>query len=208
VADRTLRRAVFLDRDGTVCEEVGYLNHISRLHIFPFAAAAIRRLNDAGFPVIVVTNQSGVSRGFFPETLIAEVHDRIRHDLAVSGARIDAFYACPHRSEDGCECRKPRTGLLEIAAREHALTLPGSWVVGDRRADVDLAHNAAAHSILVLTGYGRGEYEWHVPNWANQPEFVVEDLAAAVDLILQRESADASASRAADRPAMTSEGAR
>jgi D-glycero-D-manno-heptose 1,7-bisphosphate phosphatase len=208
VAERNLRRAVFLDRDGTICEEVGYLNHITRLHIFPFAVAAIRRLNDAGFPVIVVTNQSGVARGFFPEALVTEVHDRIRHDLAVSGARIDGFYACPHRSEDGCDCRKPRTGLLELAAREHGLVLAGSWVVGDRRADVDLAHNARARSIMVLSGYGRGEFEWHVPGWTNQPEFVVEDLAAAVDKILQCESGDASAPQAVDRSAMTPRGAR
>ncbi|HKO05822.1 MAG TPA: HAD family hydrolase [Candidatus Acidoferrales bacterium] len=205
MADRKTRRAVFLDRDGTLCEEVGYLNHITRLHIFPFVATAVRRLNDAGFPVIVVTNQSGAARGIFPESLIAEVHDRIRHDLAVSGARIDAFYACPHRSEDGCDCRKPRTGLLERAARDHALTLPGSWVVGDRRADVDLARNAGARSVLVLTGYGRGEFEWHAPGWPYPPDFVAEDLGAAVEKILAHESS-ASAAAAGGRPASSGGG--
>ena len=207
VADRNLRRAVFLDRDGTLCEEMGYLNHITRLRIFPFAAAAVRRLNDAGFPVIVVTNQSGAARGIFPESLIAEVHDRIRHDLAVSGARIDAFYACTHRSEDACDCRKPRTGMLERAAREHALALPGSWVVGDRRADVDLARNVGAHSVLVLTGYGRGEYEWHAPGWPYPPDFVADDLAAAVEKILEWESS-ANATAAGHRPAFSNEGSR
>jgi D-glycero-D-manno-heptose 1,7-bisphosphate phosphatase len=207
VADRPLRRAVFLDRDGTLCEEMGYLNHITRLRIFPFAAAAVRRLNDAGFPVIVVTNQSGAARGMFPESLIAEVHDRIRHDLAVSGARIDAFYACTHRSEDGCDCRKPRTGLLERAAREHALALHGSWVVGDRRADVDLARNAAARSVLVLTGFGRGEFEWHVPGWPYPPDFVAEDLSAAVEKILEHESS-ANAAAAGSRSASSGGGSR
>lgn len=207
MADRRLRRAVFLDRDGTLCEEMGYLNHITRLHIFPFAAAAVRRLNDAGFPVIVVTNQSGVARGIFPESLIAEVHDRIRHDLAVSGARIDAFYACTHRSEDGCDCRKPGTGLLERAAREHSLALSGSWVVGDRRADVDLARNAAARSVLVLTGYGRGEFEWHMPNWPYPPDFVAEDLSSAVEKILTLESA-ANAAAAGGSSAISGEGSR
>jgi len=207
VADGLLRRAVFLDRDGTLCEEVGYLNHISRLHIYPFAAQAIRRLNDAGFPVIVVTNQSGAGRGFFPESLIAQVHERIQHDLAVSGARIDAFYACPHRTEDGCNCRKPRTGMLERAAREHSLLLAGSWVVGDRQADVDLAHNARARSIFVLSGYGRGEYEWHAREWPHPPEFVADNLAAAVTVILQREAGDADAPPA-ERSAVTPGGAR
>ena len=188
MVERKLRRAVFLDRDGTICEEVGYLNHISRLHIYPFVPAAIRRLNEAGFPVVVVTNQSGAGRGFFPESLIAQVHERIEHDLAVTGARIAAFYACTHRTEEGCECRKPRTGMLERASREHALELRGSWVVGDRQADVDLAYNARARSIFVLTGYGRGEHEWHSRDWPNPPEFVAENLAAAVDRILQSEA--------------------
>lgn len=208
MADGQPRRAVFLDRDGTICEEVGYMNHISRLHIYPFAAAAIRRLNEAGFPVIVVTNQSGAGRGFFPESLIAEIHDRIRHDLEVAGARIDAFYACPHRAEDGCDCRKPRIGMLERAAREHSLALPGSWVVGDRQADVDLAHNVGARSVFVLTGYGRGEHEWHSGDWPHAPEFVVEDLAAAVDKILQCESAGAIAQTSGRQPTITSGGAR
>ncbi len=203
MADRQLRRAVFLDRDGTICEEVGYLNHISRLHIYPFAPAAIRRLNDAGFPVVVVTNQSGAGRGFFPESLIAEVHDRIRRELTVSGAHIDAFYACPHRSEDGCDCRKPRIGMLERAASEHSIALPGSWVVGDRQADVGLAHNAGARSIFVLTGYGRGEYEWHSREWPYPPDFVAEDLGAAVDTILSHEAGGRNANEPVHRPAMT-----
>jgi D-glycero-D-manno-heptose 1,7-bisphosphate phosphatase len=206
VADRNLRRAVFLDRDGTLCEEMGYLNHITRLRIFPFVTAAVRRLNDADFPVIVVTNQSGAARGIFPESLIAEVHERIRHDLAVSGARIDAFYFCTHRSEDGCDCRKPGTGLLERAARDHSLALPGSWVVGDRRADVDLARNAGARSVLVLTGYGRGEFEWHAPDWPYPPDFVAEDLAAAVEKILERESSANAAAAGSGRPAFSNGG--
>lgn len=208
MADRDLRRAVFLDRDGTLCEEVGYLNHISRLHIFPFAVAAVRRLNDAGFPVIVVTNQSGVARGFFPESLIEEVHERIQHDLAVSGARIDGFYACPHRSADACDCRKPRTGLLERAAHDHRLQLRGSWVVGDRGVDVELAHNAGCRGVLVITGYGRGEQQWHLPDWPQQPEFVAEDLAAAVDRILHIEGTRGCEPSSACRSALSREGGR
>ena len=187
-AHASLARAVFLDRDGTLCEEVGYLNHITRLQIFPFTAQAVRRLNDAGFPVIVVTNQSGVARGIIPPALVEEVHQAIRRELAASGAHIDAFYACIHRSEDGCDCRKPLTGLLKRAVREHSLELRGSWVVGDRGADVELAHNAGAHGALVLTGYGRGEWEWHAPSWPRPPEIVAEDLGAAVEMILQWEA--------------------
>ena len=99
----SLRPAVFLDRDGTICEEVGYLNHISRLAIFPWAAPAIRRLNEIGVPVIVVTNQSGVARGLFPESLVAEVHRAMSENLAASGAHVDAYYYCTHILADQCD---------------------------------------------------------------------------------------------------------
>ena len=180
-----LRPAVFLDRDGTICEEMGYLNHISRVHVFPFAAAAIRRLNEAGVPVVVVTNQSGISRGIFPEALVAQVHERITRELADAGATVDAYYYCSHVRQDNCDCRKPLTGLLDRAAREHGLRLDRSFVVGDRYGDVELAHRAGGKGVLVLTGYGRGEYELHGEEWPRQPDLVVEDLAVAVEAMLK-----------------------
>ncbi|MDE3136205.1 MAG: HAD family hydrolase [Acidobacteriota bacterium] len=181
------RRAVFLDRDGTIAEEMGYLNHLSRFQLFPFAAAAIRRLNEAAWPVIVVTNQSGVTRGFFPEELIHQVHDRMVAELAAGGARLDGIYYCPHHSGHACDCRKPKPGLLERAAREHSLAIEGSFVVSDRYADVQMGQTAGCSGILVLTGYGRGEYDWNRQSWPRQPDSVVEDLTAAVDLILRRQ---------------------
>jgi D-glycero-D-manno-heptose 1,7-bisphosphate phosphatase len=180
------RRAVFLDRDGTIAEEVGYLNHLSRLHVYPFAASAIRRLNEAGWPVIVVTNQSGVTRGFFPEDLVHRVHERMLSELAAAGARVDAVYFCPHHSGHDCDCRKPKPGMLQRAAREHALSIEGSFLVSDRYVDVQMGQAAGCRSILVLTGYGRGEYEWNRQSWPRQPDSVAENLAAAVDFILHR----------------------
>ena len=182
---KVVRPAVFLDRDGTICEEMGYLNHISRLHIFPFAASAIRKLNQAGLPVLVVTNQSGISRQIFPESLVHQIHERITSELAAAGARIDGYYYCAHSSKDDCTCRKPLPGLLEKAAGEHHLRLDRSFVVGDRYADVKLAHAVGGRGVLVLTGYGRGEYELHGAEWARQPDHVVEDLSEAVDAILE-----------------------
>lgn len=179
-----LRPAVFLDRDGTICEEVGYLNHISRLQIFPFAAAAVRRLNDAQVPVIVVSNQSGISRGIVPESLVNETHRRITQELARHGARLNGFYYCPHARQDQCNCRKPLPGLLEQAAREHGVDVQKSFVVGDRYVDVELAHRAGARGVLVLTGYGRGEYELHRAGWPRQPDYVAENLGEAVEQIL------------------------
>ena len=183
--ERALRRAVFLDRDGTICEEMGYLNHISRFRMFPFAPAAIRRLNAAQIPVIVITNQSGVARGFFPEALVQEVHEKMAAELAAGGARVDGIYYCPHKSDATCGCRKPYPGMLEQAAREHGLELAGSHMVSDRVEDLEMAAKAGARSILVLTGYGRGESELRADRRRSAGARVVENLSAAVDLILQ-----------------------
>lgn len=181
-----LRPAVFLDRDGTISEEVGYLNHTSRFRIFSFAAQAIRELNEAGFRVIVVTNQSGIGRGYFPESLVQSVHETMTKELLVDGARIDAIYYCPHVKADGCDCRKPGTGMLKLAAREHGLDLSRSFVVGDRHGDIELAHNVGAKSVLVRTGYGAGELEWHAAKWRIVPDHVAETLAEASKWIVRR----------------------
>jgi D-glycero-D-manno-heptose 1,7-bisphosphate phosphatase len=187
VLEQTVRRpAVFLDRDGTISEEVGYLNHASRFHMFPFVAGAIRQLNKADLPVVVVTNQSGAGRGYFPESLVSFVNDLMVRQLAEAGARIDAVYYCPHTSEDHCDCRKPRTGMLQRAALEHALDLKHSFVVGDRYGDVELARNAGSRAILVRTGYGEGELAWHAAKWPLQPDFVAENLSHAADWILRQ----------------------
>ena len=179
------RRAVFLDRDGTIAEEVGYANHISRFVVYPFAATAIRRLNEAGLPVIVVTNQSGVARGFFPESLIGRMHEKMVEELAAGGAHVDGMYYCPHIRDDQCSCRKPLPGMLVLAAREHNLEVPGSVLVSDRYNDIQMGHENGCRTILVLTGYGRGDYEWNRAKWPRQPDHVVENLADAVEIILK-----------------------
>lgn len=183
--DQAKKRAVFLDRDGTISEEMGYANHLSRFTVFPYAAAAIRRLNEAGVPVIVVTNQSGAARGFFPESLIQEIHAKMEAELAAGGAHVDGIYYCPHIRDDNCNCRKPLPGMLERAAAEHGLDVKGSMLVSDRYDDIAMAQAAGCTGILVLSGYGRGEYEWNRPKWPRDPDAVVEDLKEAVDLICE-----------------------
>jgi len=163
---------------------VGYLNHAARFRLFPFAASAIRRLNEAGLAVVVLTNQSGVARGYFPESLVQEVHERMISALAKEGAHLDAVYYCPHISADDCECRKPKLGMIHKAERDLGVQASGSYVVGDRYGDMELAFRADAHSIFVRTGYGLGDWTWHHEEWPRQPECVVEDLPAAVDWIL------------------------
>jgi D-glycero-D-manno-heptose 1,7-bisphosphate phosphatase len=155
--------------------------------MFPFVAAAIHRLNEAGLPVIVVTNQSGVGRGYFPESLVHTVNELMTKQLAEGGANIDAIYYCPHTSAENCSCRKPRTGMLDHAALEHALDLQRSFVVGDRYGDIELARKAGARSVLVRTGYGEGELAWHAATWSMQPDFVAEDIMQAADWILRQQ---------------------
>jgi D-glycero-D-manno-heptose 1,7-bisphosphate phosphatase len=166
-------------------EEVGYLNEIGRFRMFPFTAAAIGRLNEARLPVIVVTNQSGVGRGFFPESLVRTVHELMIQHLVEHGARVDGVYYCPHTSEDDCECRKPKPGMLAQAAREHCLDLRRSVLVGDRYGDVEAAHNAGARGVLVRTGYGETELASGASTWLTPPDMIAEDLGAAVDWILR-----------------------
>jgi len=180
-----MRPAVFLDRDGTIAEEVGYLNHVSRFRLLQGVAGAIRQLNQALLPVIVVTNQSGVGRGYFPESLVTEVHERMRTELLAEGARLDSVYYCPHVSAHGCQCRKPNTGMLDQAAHELSLDLKKSFVVGDRYGDIETANRAGARSILVRTGYGEGELAWHAQKWPKQPDFVAKDLDEAARWIVK-----------------------
>ncbi len=189
------RRAVFLDRDGTINEQMGYINHISRFHLLPGAAEAIGRLNRRAIPVFVVTNQSGLARGYFPESLLHEVHALMIKELAASGAHVDGIYICPHHPEakeekfrQKCSCRKPGIGLFERAVEEHNIDLRRSYVVGDRYSDIKAAAACRAAGVLVLTGYGRGDYEFIGPAMELKPDFVAPDLSAAVDWILQQES--------------------
>ena len=182
---------VFLDRDGTVTEEVGYVNHPSRLNLLPGAAEGIAALNRAGVPVMLATNQAGVARGYFTEDLVKEVLERLRSLLAAQGARLDASYYCPHHPAVGpppyrqaCDCRKPRPGMLERGAREFGLDLNSCYVVGDKVSDVYFAHSVGARGVLVLTGYGLGELTYQRESWKEQPDFIAEDLVQAAGWIL------------------------
>ncbi len=176
--------AIFLDRDGTVSEEVGYMYDVSLYRVFPWTGEAIRRINQSGMKVVLATNQSGIERGYFQESMVHHVHDRLREEIALSRARLDGVYFCPHHPETGCECRKPRPGMLLRAQDELGLDLHRSYMVGDRYLDVRTGKAAGAGTVLVLTGDGRKEYE-EFKAADVQPDFVAEDLAEAVDLILK-----------------------
>lgn len=189
-----MKPAVFIDRDGTISEEVGYINHLSRFRLFPYAAAAIRRLNENGWLAIVTTNQAGVARGYFSEDMVRTIHRAMTEELARSDARLDAIYYCAHHPTVGehpyrvdCDCRKPKPGLISRAASDFDIDLRNSWMVGDRYSDIELARNAGVRSMFLLSGYGRGEWEHQRANWTAQPDLVAEDLLAAVEAILEQE---------------------
>lgn len=170
--------AVFLDRDGTINEDVGYLGRPEELRLLPRAAEALKLLEGRGFKRIIISNQSGIARGYLSEEEVARVHSRLLQHLADEGGGVEGTYYCPHGPEEGCPCRKPEGGLVEQAAREHALDLRRSYVVGDKASDVLMAKRLGLRSVLVLTGKGGEELE-KLRAEGMLPDYVAEDLFEA-----------------------------
>ena len=178
-----MRAAVFLDRDGTVNREVEYLGEPSQLRLIPRAAQAIRLLNEAQVPVVLVTNQAGIGRGYYSLEAMEAVHRELGRRLAARGAHLDAVYYCPHRPDEGCECRKPRPGMLLRAAGEHGLDLSRCFAVGDKVSDLEAGWRVGCRTVLVLTGYGR-EMRRSFHRAPFQPDQISPNLLQAVLWIL------------------------
>jgi D-glycero-D-manno-heptose 1,7-bisphosphate phosphatase len=188
-----MKRAVFLDRYGTVNEEMGYINHLDRFKIFPWTAPAIRKLNEAGIVAVLTTNQGGVARGYFPESLVQEIHAKLQAELACRQARLDAIYYCPHHPEGKeqsyrirCECRKPSPGMLMRAVGDLDIDLSASFMVSDRYQDLQMAFQAGARGVLLMSGYGKGEHLYQKHTWPRQPDFIADNLLEGVDWILDQ----------------------
>lgn len=188
------RPAVFLDRDGTMNEDVGYLSRLSELVLYPWTADAIRLLRRAGYAVVVVTNQGGIGRGMIDEPFLHELHRQMGTTLAAAGASVDGWYYCPHHPEatvlslrtTTCGCRKPQPGMVHAAVRDLDLDPVRSWVIGDKWLDVQLGHAVGARSILVRTGWGR-EAEAARPD-GQRVEAVCDTLIEAVSWLLQQDA--------------------
>jgi len=181
--------AIFLDRDGTINEDVNFLSKPEQLILIDGSAEAIKEANELGLKVIVFTNQSGIARGYFTEDDLHKVHKRLDELLAQKGAKIDAYYYCPHHPVEGngeykveCECRKPKDGMLQRASREQNIDLKKSFVIGDRCVDVQAGKTAGATTILVLTGYGRDEYK-KCKDENFEPDFVADNLKEAIEIV-------------------------
>jgi D-glycero-D-manno-heptose 1,7-bisphosphate phosphatase len=181
---------VFLDRDGTLVEDSGYLRLASQLAVYPWTVDAVRALNRAHLPVVVITNQSGVARGFFTEAEVHDVHGHLSSVVEAGGARIDAYYYCPHHPEgtvkayaQRCNCRKPGRALVDRAASDLGLDPTRSFVVGDKWLDVRLARAIGARALMVRTGYGEAEESQPPPDLA--ADAIADNLIEAVGWILR-----------------------
>ncbi len=190
------KRAVFLDRDGTINEDVGYPKYFKQINIFPFSFEAVRKINEAGFLAVIVTNQSGIGRGFLNEEELQAIHQKIAAAFSQHKAYFDGIYFCPHYPlssaplyRKDCSCRKPNPGLALQAASELNIDLEGSYMIGDKVEDMLFARNIKASPILVLTGFGQktlSEFKQRgIP-----PVFVAQNLLEAVDWILKKEKID------------------
>lgn len=175
-------RWIFLDRDGTINVERHYLDDPDQLELLPGAAEGLRAMQLMGFGLVVVTNQSGLARGYFDEARLEQIHARLRAMLAQQGVQLNAFYHCPHHPDEGCDCRKPRTGMLHRAAEELGCEPALSYVIGDKACDVELGNRAGATTMLVRTGYGA---RYARPPGAPAPDYFVDDLNHAAQLIHQ-----------------------
>lgn len=180
-----------MDRDGTMTVEGGYINHPSRLQLIDGTAQAVKLCNENHLLAVVTTNQAGVARGYFTEDLVKVVHSRLEDLLAQQGAKLDAIYYCPHHPREGkppyraeCDCRKPGPGMINQACRELPVDLARSYMVGDKISDSEFGHRLGIRTVMVLTGYGRGEYEYQRQDWKDTPDHIAENLKEAVEWIL------------------------
>ena len=175
-------QAVFLDRDGTIMEDSNYVGDVDRVMLIPAALGSLKQLQDAGYKLFVVTNQSGVGRGYFTHEAVEQIHQHLDEEFGRHGVKFDGYFVCPHHPEDRCDCRKPKPKFLINAAREHDLDLARSFMIGDRASDVQTGINAGTRTILVLTGVGR---ETLARNEV-KADHVAEDIRAAVKWILRQ----------------------
>ena len=174
-------RFIVLDRDGTVIVEKNYLSDPEGVELLPGVVTGMRRLAESGYKFVIITNQSGVGRGYFPLTAVDGVNQRIASLLQVEGIRVEGFYVCPHAPHEKCKCRKPETGMLFQAAAEQGFDHTKCWVIGDKVVDIELGRNAGTRTILVRTGYG-AEVESTIKN---RPDAVVNNLDEASEIILR-----------------------
>jgi len=183
-------KAVFLDRDGVICENRDdYVKSWEEFVWIPRAKGALSRLMSHGYIAIVITNQSAIGRGIISRRTLEEIHERMGAEIAQTGGKIEKIYYCPHKPEDGCSCRKPEPGLLLQAAEDLELDLRASYLVGDAITDIEMGHKVGSRTIMVKTGKGQDQLA-DKAHWKIRPDYIAQDLSEAVDLILELDFAE------------------
>lgn len=175
------QKAIFLDRDGTLIEEVNFLSTIEETKLFPFTIEALKLLRDARFLFFITTNQSGIARGYFDASAVNAIHAKIQNELKANGLRIESFHFCSHFPDAGCKCRKPNTGMLEQALENFDIDLSESWMVGDKMLDIEMGFNAGTKTALVKTGYG----EKHQNDLTRKPDIITENLLEFAKFVIR-----------------------
>lgn len=176
-------KTIFLDRDGTINRESGYINNIAMFEFLPGAVDALRLLKNSGWQLIVITNQAGIARGYFSEDFLFGLHKYMQEQLKIQNAEVDAIYYCPHHPEVGsfpyrkdCNCRKPKTGLIDRALVENEIDIANSFMVGDRYSDIKTGSASNIKTVFIRSGYGRGEWEKDHLIWDTKPDFIYDNI--------------------------------
>jgi len=182
--EQSSKRAIFLDRDGTIMEDANHVGKIDQVVLIPHVISALKSLQDDGYRLFVITNQSGIGHGYFTLETVESIHAHLNERFREGGVRFDRYYVCPHHSEDKCDCRKPKPKFLLDAAREYQLDLSRCFMVGDRASDIQAGINAGARTILVLTGVGHET----LAKQEVTPDHVAADITAAATWILDEQT--------------------
>lgn len=185
-----MKRAIFLDRDGTLNRDsANYITHLSEFVLFDFTVEALRKLQQLGFKLIVISNQSAIARGLTTRREVERIHSHLRETLAAAAVRIDAIYYCPHHPDEDCDCRKPATGNVELAIRDFKLDPRKSYFIGDAARDIETGARVGCRTILVKTGITRVEPQ-AIERWPYRPDHIVENLREAAELVekIEKES--------------------
>jgi histidinol-phosphate phosphatase family protein len=178
-------KAVFIDRDGTINVNVDYIDNPDDFQLYPTVAEGIKLLKDNGFKIIVITNQSGIARGFFTEETLKKIHERMKKELSEKHASIDGLYYCPHHPDENCDCRKPNTALFEKAIQEHTIDVSRSFVIGDRMIDVEAGHKIGCKTVLVPERKKMVEQERKESKF--EPDYICNDFYSGVLWILHED---------------------
>lgn len=177
-------KAIFIDRDGTINVDVHYLDNPDKFEMYPFVGDGVKKLKESGFKIIVITNQSGISRGYFTEKQLSKIHDRMKKEFQEFDVVLDGIYYCPHHPEENCNCRKPNTYLYEKAIKEHNIDVKKSYMLGDKILDIDAGKKIGVTAILIPEPHVRTELLSKKNEWIHDPDYIANDFRDVVEYIL------------------------